>query len=206
MNENVKRANRIKIETLIKNLEKRNMNGYYVETAAEAKDKALSMITDDDLVSWGGSATLDELEIKNELKNVLNGTAPTPEESAANRRKAFMADVYLTSTNAITMDGELVNIDKTGNRVAAMCYGPKKVIIIAGVNKITSNEDAALQRVKNEACTANAIRLGINNPCAVTGKCAHCLGQSMCCYTVVTRASAVAGRMNVILVNEALGY
>lgn len=206
MNEHVKTANRKKIEAVIKSLEKRNINGYYCATAQDAKEKILSMVGENDLVSWGGSATLDELEIKGAFQHVLNGTAATPEESYENRRNAFMADVYLTSTNAITLDGKLVNIDKTGNRVAAMCFGPKKVIVIAGVNKITEDEETAIARVRTEACVPNAVRLGLKNPCAVTGKCAQCLGESMCCYTVVTRASAVTDRMNVILVNETLGY
>lgn len=206
MNEHVKAANQKKIEAIIKNLEQRNMSGYYCETIEQAREQILSMIEENDLVSWGGSATLDELGIKEELNNVLNGTAASPEEAYENRRKAFMSDVYLTSTNAITLDGKLVNIDKTGNRVAAMCFGPKKVIVIAGVNKITEDEDTAVARVRTEACVPNAIRLGLKNPCAVTGKCAQCLGQSMCCYTVVTRASAFKDRIHVILVNEVLGY
>lgn len=206
MNEHVKEANKKRIEAIIKNLETRNMSGYYCETAEDAKNKILSMISEGDLISWGGSASLDELGIKKELKNVLDGTAPSKEEALENRRKAFMADVYLTGTNAVTMDGELVNIDKTGNRVAAMCFGPKKVIVVAGINKIVENEDAAVGRIRTEACVPNAIRLGLMTPCAVTGKCAHCLGQSMCCYTVTTRASAIKDRIHIILVNEHLGY
>lgn len=206
MNKHVKAANEKRIEAIIKNLEARNMSGYYCETAEDAKRKILSMIGEDVLVSWGGSVSLDELGIKKELKNVLDGTAPTPEEALENRRKAFMADVYLTGTNAITMDGKLVNIDKTGNRVAAMCFGPKKVIVVAGVNKIVENEEAAVGRIRTEACVPNAIRLGLMTPCAVTGKCAECLGKSLCCYTVTTRASAVKDRIHVLLVNENLGY
>ena len=206
MNKHVKAANEKRIEAIIKNLEARNMSGYYCETAEDAKRKILSMIGEDELVSWGGSVSLDELGIKKELKNVLDGTAPTPEEALENRRKAFMADVYLTGTNAITMDGKLVNIDKTGNRVAAMCFGTKKVIVVAGVNKIVENEEAAVGRIRTEACVPNAIRLGLMTPCAVTGKCAECLGKSLCCYTVTTRASAVKDRIHVLLVNENLGY
>lgn len=206
MNEYVKEANKKRIEAIIEKLETRNMSGYYCETPEEAKKQILSMIGPEDLVSWGGSSSLDELGIKGELKNVLDGTAPSKEEAVENRRKAFLADVYLTGTNAITMDGKLVNIDKTGNRVAAMCFGPKKVIVIAGVNKIVENEDAAVGRIRTEACVPNAIRLGLMTPCAVTGKCAECLGQSMCCYTVTTRASAVKDRIHVVLVNENLGY
>ena len=103
MNEHVKEANKKRIEAIIKNLETRNMSGYYCETAEDAKNKILSMISEGDLVSWGGSASLDELGIKKELKNVLDGTAPSKEEALENRRKAFMADVYLTGTNAVTM-------------------------------------------------------------------------------------------------------
>lgn len=208
MSEIIKKANKIKIDTIIKNLEKRNMKGFYCETAADAVSLALSMIGDEDVVSWGGSATLEELGIKPLLNNVLDTTAAPPEEAIAIRRKALLCDVYLTSTNAITMDGELVNIDGIGNRVASMCFGPEKVIVIAGVNKIAKDEAAAVARIKTEACPPNCVRLGRQTPCGLTGKCGDCLipGQTVCSYTVTTRMSGIPGRINVILVNENLGF
>ena len=208
MNEHVKEANKRKIEFVIKNLKKRGMTGYYCETREAARERILSLIKEEELVSWGGSATLDELGIKEALSNVFDATKAPPETAYDERRKTLMADVYLTSTNAITMDGELVNIDGTGNRVAAMCFGPKKVIVAAGVNKITADEAAALARIRTEACPPNCIRLGKNTPCAVTGKCADCLtpGQTICAYTVTTRFSMIPDRIHVLLINDALGF
>lgn len=208
MKEVVKDANRRKMEGIIKNLEKRNMVGHYCETPDDACEKILSLIDEEQSVSWGGSATLDEIGIKDKLKHVIDATKASPENAYDERRKTLLADVYLTSTNAITMDGELVNIDGTGNRVAAMCFGPKKVIVVAGVNKITEDETAALSRIRTDACPPNCIRLKKNTPCAITGKCGHCLtpGQTICAYTVTTRFSGVADRIHIILVNEVLGF
>lgn len=208
MNEHIKEANKKKIEHILKNLDKRGMEGIYCESAAEACEKILSMIGDTDVVSWGGSATLDQMGIKERLTNVIDATKAPPEKAYDERCRTLTADVYLTSTNAITMEGELVNIDGTGNRVAAMCFGPKKVIVIAGANKIAADEASALARIKTEACPPNCIRLGKTTPCAVTGKCGSCLtqGQTICSYTVTTRFNSIPGRICVILVNESLGF
>ena len=208
MDKNIKEANKRKMDYIIKNLEKRGMEGTYCETAEEACKVILSMVGETDVVSWGGSATLDQIGIKDQLSNVIDATKAPPEKAYEERCKTLAADVYLTSTNAITMEGELVNIDGTGNRVAAMCFGPKKVIIVAGANKITADEASALARIKTEACPPNCIRLGKTTPCAVTGKCGNCLtqGQTICAYTVTTRFSSIPGRMQVILVNENLGF
>lgn len=208
MDKHVKEANKKKMEYILKNLDKRGMEGTYCETAAEACEKILSMIRDTDVVSWGGSATLDQMGIKERLTNVIDATKAPPEKAYDERCKTLTADVYLTGTNAITMEGELVNIDGTGNRVAAMCFGPKKVIVIAGANKIAADEASALSRIKTEACPPNCIRLNKTTPCAVTGKCGNCLtqGQTICAYTVTTRFSSIPGRMHVVLVNENLGF
>lgn len=204
----VKKANKVKAETVIKNLEKRNMKGYYCETVEEARNLVLSMINDDDVVSWGGSVTIDQLEVKPHLKKVIDREAAPPEDFIKVRREALLCDVFLTSTNAVTYDGELVNIDGMGNRVAAMCFGPNKVIVVAGVNKIAKDEKDAISRIKTEACPANCIRLSKNTPCAATGQCANCLktGETICSYTVTTRFSGIPDRIHVILVNENLGY
>lgn len=201
-------GNKVKIDTVIKNLEKRNMRGYYCENAEEARELVLSMIGDDDLVAWGGSVTIDGLELKKDLKKYIDRDAAPPEDFLKVRREALLSDVFLTSTNAVTMDGELVNIDGMGNRVAAMCFGPGKVVVVAGVNKIVRDEEAAIARIKTDACPPNCIRLGKNTPCAVSGKCGDCMkpGETICSYTVTTRFSAIPGRINVILVNETLGF
>lgn len=208
MDKNVKMANKIKMERIIQNLRKRNMEGYYCETAEDARDKIRSLIGENAVVSWGGSVTLDQLDIKKEFSNVIDATAAPPEKMYEERRKTLTADVYLTSTNAITMEGELVNIDGVGNRVAAMCFGPEKVIVVAGANKIAEDEAAAIARIKTDACPPNCLRLGKKTPCALTGKCGQCLtpGQTICSYTVTTRFNSIPDRMHVILVNEVLGY
>lgn len=214
MDANLKAGNKAKIETVIKNLEKRNITGYYCETKEEAVKVIKSLAAEGSEISWGGSATLDEIGIKDVLKAgdyVVNDPMEVREDRVTTidlRRRALTCDVFLSSLNAITMDGEIVNIDGTGNRVAALCFGPKKVIMIAGVNKIARNVDSAVDRIKTDACPPNCIRLGKNTPCAVTGKCGDCLtpGSTICSYTTVTRFSPEAGRMHVILVNESLGY
>ena len=201
-------GNKVRIDTVIKNLEKRNMKGHYCETAEEAKALVLSMIKEDDVVSWGGSETINQLGVKDELKNVINTSTTNPAEAVPLRKKALTSDVFLTSTNAITMEGELVNIDGMGNRVAAMCFGPDKVIVVAGANKIVKDEAAAIARIKNVACPPNCIRLAKKTPCAATGDCGNCMipGQTICAYTVTTRFSNFPDRIHVILVNENLGF
>lgn len=208
MNDIMKKGNKVKAETIISSLEKRNMKGYYCEDAEAARKLILSMIDDEEVVSWGGSETIDQLGIKGELKNVIDRDAAPPEDFIKVRREALLADVFLTSTNAITMEGELVNIDGMGNRVAAMCFGPNKVIIVAGVNKIVKDEETAIARIKTDACPPNCIRLGKTTPCALTGKCGDCKmpGQTICSYTVTTRFSSLPDRIHVILVNENLGF
>ncbi|MEA4922388.1 MAG: lactate utilization protein [Eubacteriaceae bacterium] len=213
MDKIVKKANQKKCEQIIKALEKRSMTGHYCETAREAGEQILSMIKDGDTVSWGGSVTVDQLGIKERLPMVgaksIDVWAPSdPEEARTAKLHALGADVYLTSTNAITMDGQLVNVDGTGNRIAAMAFGPRKVVVVAGVNKIAADVDSAVKRMKTDACPPNCIRLNKKTPCALTGKCADCLipAETACCSTVITRMSNRAGRMHIILVNEELGY
>lgn len=213
MNKMVKAAKAKQCELIIKNLEKRQISGYYCETSREAVEKILSMIQDGDLVSWGGAVTLDELGVKERLpmigaKSLDVWAYKDPEEARAAKVNALNADVFLTGTNAITLDGQLVNIDGTGNRMAAVIFGPKKVIVVAGVNKIAKDVDAAIKRVKSHGAPPNCMRLNKQTPCALTGKCSDCLipGETSCCHTVVTRFSNQPGRMHVILVNEDLGF
>ena len=213
MNDNIKKANRVRIEHIIKHLEKRNMSGYYCETSQDAAALILRLIPEGSNVAWGGSATLDEIGIKEILKSGnydVNDpmSVKDPAEGLEARKKALLSDVFLTSTNAVTMDGQLVNIDGRGNRVAAMIFGPDKVVVVAGVNKIVRSEADAVSRIKCDACPPNCTRLGMKTPCALTGVCADCLikGQTVCCHTVTTRASMIDGRIHVILVNEILGF
>jgi len=199
-------------DTVIKNLKKRGMDGFYCLTKQEALDKALSFLDDNALISWGGSMSLSEIGLLEALKKgpykVLDRyTATTDEESLELQRKAFFSNFYFLSANAITMDGMLYNIDGAGNRVAAMIYGPKEVIIIAGINKVCLDGDEALKRIRNVAAPTNTLRLNQNTPCTKLGKCAQCLvPDTICSHTVITRNSKPAGRIKVILVGETLGY
>lgn len=199
--------------TMIKNLEKRRMEGFYCATAEEAKEKALSMIGAGTSVSFGGSMTLTECGVLDALRErgditlYDRATAKSPEEMDKIYRQAFCADTYLMSTNAITLDGELINIDGRGNRVAALIYGPEQVIIIVGMNKVATDEAAGLMRARNMAAPPNCVRLNKKTPCSVTGRCGDCYGdESICSQIVVTRRSSQKGRIKVILVGEELGY
>lgn len=199
--------------TVIKNLAKRNMEGIYCATAKEACEKALSYVTEGAAVSFGGSmtlaetGTLDALKSRTDIRLIDRANAQTPEELKQIYRDAFSADFYFMSTNAITIDGELVNIDGNGNRAAALVYGPETVIIIAGMNKVAKNTEEAISRVHTIASPMNCKRLDRNTPCAATGVCADCLSPDcICCHTVITRYSRFKNRIKIILVGEELGY
>lgn len=208
----IKEANKVKSETIIKNLQKRNMEGFYVETREEAIEKVMSLINQDDVVGWGGSFTIDELGIKNllEEKNIKvidRDKATSPEERKKLMKQALTSDVFLVSTNAITMDGELMNIDGNGNRIAAINYGPDSVIVVAGMNKVVTKLDDALAKIRLDATVPNAFRTNSQTPCRVTGKCTECLSdQTLCCQILVTRYSKPKNRIKVILVGENLGF
>lgn len=198
--------------TIIKKLETRNMEAYYCKTGQEAKEKALSLIPDGSVVSWGGSQTLVEIDLLNALKDrtlelIDRSLAKTNEEIREAYIKAFDVDYYLMSSNAITLDGKLVNIDGNGNRLAALIYGPKNVIVIVGMNKVVEDEEAAIWRIRNIATPQNAIRLGYKPPCSENGRCYDCQDTDcLCCQIVTTRRSRQPKRIKVILVGESLGY
>lgn len=198
--------------TIIKRLEKRNITGYYCPDSASAAEKALSLIEDGSTVSWGGSMSLKECGLIEALKNAPvtlwdRADAKTPEEVQAIYRKAFLADYYLMSSNAITLDGQLVNIDGNGNRVAALTFGPAHVILVVGMNKVTKTVEEALDRIHNVAAPPNAVRLNTNTPCGATGVCSDCLSpQCLCSQVLITRYSRTPGRIHVLLVGESLGF
>lgn len=213
MNENIKKANEAKIKTVIKNLEKRNITGHYCDAKEDAVQAIKSLIPEGSEVSWGGSATLDEIGIKTALADgnyKINDPmkATDPAEGLKLRKAALQADVFLSGLNAVTMDGEIVNIDGRGNRVSAILFGPDKVILIAGANKIVLDEKDAVDRIRSDACPPNALRLGLKTPCALTGMCQECLvkGNTICSHIVTTRFSMTEDRMHVVLVNETLGF
>lgn len=198
--------------TIIANMVARKMEGYYCPDKESAKRKMMELIgTGSKVVTYGGSVTLDEIGIKEEVEAaghqlLRREQYATDEEKAECFAKQVMSDVYMMSTNAITLDGELVNIDGAGNRVACLIYGPKEVIVVVGMNKVVANVEDGIRRVKNAAAPPNTVRLSCATPCAVTGRCGNCLGNTICCHTVVTRASRIPGRIKVILVGEELGY
>lgn len=193
-------------------MEKRNMEAYYCNTKENALKKAMEIIATGSIVSWGGSQTISQIGLIDELKrgnyNLLDrDLAKTPEQANDIYRKAFYADYYLTSSNAITIDGKLINMDGNGNRVAAIMYGPKNVIVILGMNKIESDESQAIKRVRSIAAPINAIRLNKNTPCVSTGNCHDCKEDDcICCNLVITRMSKIKNRIKVIIVGEELGY
>jgi hypothetical protein len=204
--------NRIKAENLIKNFNKRNIEGYYAENSEEAKNMLEELIKEKSSVSWGGSMTLKEIGIFDILKagdyKLLDrADAKNSAEIEEIYHQALNADYYLMSSNAITQSGKLVNVDGNGNRLAALIYGPKNVIIVAGINKVTIDEESAVKRVRNQAAPANVIRLDQKTPCAKTGYCHSCqVEDTICCQTVITRYSRQNGRIKVILVGEELGF
>jgi len=198
---------------IIKNLEKRHMKGYYCKTADEAKELVSSLIAENSSVTWGGSMTAAELGVTDALKargdvKVLDrADAKSPEEVQKIYRDAFSLDNYIMSTNAITKDGQLVNIDGAGNRVAALIFGPKQVIVITGMNKVCNDLDEAMVRARNIAAPPNAIRLNQKTPCSVTGSCGDCTSPDCICnQIVITRNSRDPERIKVVLVEGSWGF
>ena len=208
----------IQAATIIKNLAKRKMEGFYCASVEEAKKKLTELLASTEgglpakkSVGYGGSMTLDENGFKDTVREaghelIVRENYKTAEEVRECKAKLVNADAFLMSTNAITLDGELINIDGRGNRVSFLIYGPESVIIVAGMNKVVANVEDGIRRVRNIATPPNCVRLDCKTPCAVTGKCGECFGDSICCQFVVTRMSRVPGRIKVILVGEELGY
>ena len=193
-------------------LEKNHFGACYVATKEEALEKVMSLIPHDHVVSWGGSKTLAALGIMERLQEegyqtLDRSKGKTLEEQNEIMRKALLCDTFLMSSNAITEDGQLFNIDGTANRVAALCFGPRSVIVVAGMNKVVKDMKAAYDRVRNYAAPCNMQRFeGRKTPCAVTGMCGDCHStDSICNQMVFTRNSRPAGRIKVILVGEDLG-
>lgn len=196
---------------IIKNLEKRNMEGFYVKTKEEARSLALSFVKDEEISSWGGSMTLEETGILDELKKNFTcldrDTTTSIEEKHRLYAEAMLVDNYFMSTNAITTDGELINIDGYGNRIAALIFGPKKVIVVCSINKVCHTTDEGIKRARNIAGPMNAIRLKRKTPCVKTGTCHDCLSpECICSQMVITRRSSIKDRIKVILVGENIGY
>lgn len=212
MNVNKKKFYENQANTIIEKLKLRKMEGYYCDNIKEATTKILELIGDKSkTIGFGGSMTIDENGIKDELKKaghdlIVPGNYKTDDEIKEYKAKTVNADYFMMSTNAITLDGELINIDGRGNRVSFLIYGPENVIIVTGMNKVVTDVNEGINRVHNIAAPPNTVRLKCNTPCSITGKCANCLNETICCQTVITRCSRVENRIKVILVGEELGY
>ena len=200
-------------ERLIKQLQRRHITAYYCPTAAEAVQQVSSLIADGSSVTWGGSMTIRDIGIPQALRDrgtleVLDRDLVTDRNEVVHiYERAFTADVYLSSANAISEDGVIVNIDGNGNRVAAITWGPKQVIFIIGLNKVAQTVEAALQRARSTAAPVNAARFDIQTPCQLDGVCHNCNSpESICSYIHFLRNSRNKGRHVVVLVGENLGY
>jgi L-lactate utilization protein LutB len=199
-------------QRVTQSLQKNNMAGFYVRTKEEALQKILSLIPEGSLVCNGGSLTLDQIGIKDRMRsgNYLFKDRDKPGLTFADvdviRREAFRADVYLSSANALTLDGKLVNIDGTGNRVAALAWGPSKVIVVVGINKIVKDVEAAIERTKSYAAVLHN-RIGDRPvPCAQTGECADChVPERACNLVLLIEYQREKDRITVIIVGEELG-
>ncbi len=198
--------------TIIKKLERNGMEGHYCETSAAAVELVKQLVPEGSSIAWGGTETFKETGVKAALeagdyRMLDRSTAKTPEEARAIYQQHFASDAFFMSTNAITLNGELVNIDGNSNRLACLLFGPQRVIVLVGMNKVVSTVEAGIERVHTMACPPNATRLHTNTPCEHTGVCANCHAEGcMCCNVVVTRHSRAKGRIKVILIAENLGF
>ncbi len=209
MNENIIKRNELLAQAVIKGLESRNMTGYYAPTAKEALAKALEIIPQKASVTMGGGMSVHEIGLVEALNqgdyNFIDRDAF--EDKRAAMLAAYDADFFLSSANAITDDGILVNIDGNSNRVSAIAQGPKKVLFIVGMNKVCPDVDSAMKRARNVAAPINAQRFGLSTPCSKTGKCMDCKSpDTICCQFLITRFSRHKDRIHVILVGEDLGF
>jgi L-lactate utilization protein LutB len=208
----VERRNQKLGPTVVQALKSRRFDAWYCNDAAEAMEQIISLIPKAHTVSWGGSLTLTELGVQERLLQagytlLDRDKAPSPEERVETMRQALLCDTFLTSSNAISEDGQLVNIDGFGNRAAAMLFGPRQVIVVAGMNKVAKTLDDALTRARTIAAPLNVQRFpSAQTPCNETGTCANCAApDSVCSFIVTTRLCKPAGRIKVILTGAALG-
>lgn len=198
--------------SIIKSLLKRGMQGYYFEDKQVACDFVNQQIADHSTVSWGGSLSLSQTGIKQSLLQrqvtVFDiAEAKNEQQKHDIRYQALDSDYYLMSTNAITLDGELVNIDGLGNRVGALAYGPKNIIVVAGMNKVVTDALTGIDRIRNFASPPNCNRLDKKTPCSVVGYCKDCyVDDCICGQIVITRKSYIKNRIMVVLVGEELGF
>lgn len=200
------------VEGIIKKLALRNMEGYFFEDCNSCVKAITQTMEDGSVISWGGSESIKECGLMDAVKSgnftlIDRLAAKSFEEAAALYAKTVLSDYYLMSTNAITYDGELINIDGNGNRVACLIHGPRHVIMVVGMNKLVPDVQSGCARVRNMAAPANAKRLKRQTPCFENGRCGDCLsGDCMCNHIVITRRSGVPGRIKIYFVAQELGY
>lgn len=209
MDKNIFKRNALLAQKVIEGLKSRNMSGYYCADRAEALQKALELIPEGSSVTMGGAMSAHEIGLVEAIRsgNYRFIDRADYDDLRAALLDAYDADVFLSSVNAMSEDGVLVNIDGNANRVSAIAHGPKKVVFIVGMNKVCDDVDGAMKRARNVAAPINAQRFGLSTPCSATGACANCKSpDTICCQFLITRFSRHAGRIHVILVNDALGY
>ena len=212
MDQNRIKRNQMLGAKIVKELTARNMEAYYTDSKEEALKKALELIPEGSSISWGGSMSVNEIGLKEAVcqgnYHVYNrDIAPTPEDKRKIELAAYDCDYFLTSANAITEDGIMINIDGHSNRVSSIAAGPQNVLMIIGMNKVTRDVDSAMSRARNEAAPINAQRFNLSTPCCKTGTCFDCkTPDTICCQILITRYSKTPQRIKVILVNEDLGF
>ena len=209
MNEMIVKRNELLAQKVIKGLQSRNMSGYYAANGEEALKIALNLIPEGSTATMGGCVSAAEIGLVTALKegnyNFIDRNEIADKRAAM--LAAYDADVFLSSCNAMTDDGVMINIDGNSNRVSAIAQGPKKVIFIVGMNKVCSDVDSAMKRARNVAAPTNAQRFGLSTPCSKTGACMNCKSPAtICCQFLITRFSRHEGRIHVILVNDNLGF
>jgi hypothetical protein len=197
---------------LVKNLQSRHFEAYYCATKEAALEKALSLIPTGASVGWGGALSAQQIGLidairAGEYRPIDREACKTAQEREQTMRDCLLADVFISGANALSLDGQMVNIDGNGNRVAAIVYGPKEVVIVAGMNKVEDTLDAAIIRARTVAAPMNQQRFGLPNPCTVTGTCADCKSETCICNQIlITRHCRPVGRIKFILVGEPLGF
>ena len=210
--DNLQKAFSVAAPSIIAELKKRSMEGYYFETCSEMVEKILSMLPENASVAWGGSESFKKCGMLSALQAgsyqlIDRALAKTAEEKREIYGRSVMADAYFMSSNAMTYDGQLINIDGTGNRLACLMHGPKEIYVIVGMNKFVRSVEAGIERTRNLASPANVQRLNYKTPCHETGLCADCLSPGcICSHLVITRRSMIPGRIQVFMVAENLGY
>lgn len=212
MTEQMKTYYEKRAQVLVKNLKSRHFEAYYCPDSASALAKALELIPEGASVGWGGALSAQQIGLIDAVKSgnfaaIDRDAATTPEERTQALKRCLTADVFLCGANALSLDGQMVNIDGTGNRVAAIAYGPDTILMIAGMNKVCDTLDDAVTRARTVAAPMNKQRFPFKTPCEVTGACADCKSEeSICNQILITRNCRPAGRIKFVLVGEELGF